>query len=45
MEDQAVQEQERMAIQKTAEGTKEVATGEPANPNLAFKSRKVDAQP
>ncbi len=44
MEDQVVQEQERMAIQKTAEGTKEVSTGEPANPNLAFKSRKVDAQ-
>jgi hypothetical protein len=45
MEDQAVQEQERMAIQKTAEGTKEVGTGQPSNPNLAFKSRKVDAQP
>ena len=44
-EDQAVQEQERMAIEKTAEGTKEVATGQPSNPNLQFKSRKTDAQP
>ncbi len=44
-EDQAVQEQERMAIQKTAEGTKEVPTGQPSNPNLQFKSRKTDVQP
>lgn len=45
LEDAVVQEQERMAIQKTAEGTKEVPTGQPMNPNLAFKSRKVDAKP
>ena len=45
MEDAAVQESERMAIEKTAEGTKEVPTGQPSNPNLAFKSRKTDARP
>lgn len=45
MEDQAVQEQERMAIEKTAEGTKEVPTGQPSNPNLQFKSRKQVDQP
>jgi hypothetical protein len=44
-EDALVQEQERMAIEKTPEGTKEVPTGQPANPNLGFKSRKQDAQP
>ena len=45
LEDQAVQEQERMAIQKTAEGvTQEVSTGQPMNPNMNFKSRKTDVQ-
>lgn len=44
LEDAVVQEQERMAIQKTPEGTQEVPTGQPANPNLSFKSRKVDAK-
>jgi len=44
LEDAVVQEQERMTIEKTAEGTKEVPTGQAGNPNLSFKSRKVDAK-
>jgi hypothetical protein len=44
MEDAVVQEQERMAIEKTEAGTKEVPTGQPSNPNPNFMSRKVDAK-
>jgi hypothetical protein len=43
-EDAVVQEQERMAIEKTEAGTKEVPTGQPSNPNPNFMSRKVDAK-
>ena len=44
-EDAAVQEDERKAIEKTPEGgTKEVPVEGPTNPNLAFKSRKPNAQ-
>lgn len=40
-EDVVAQEQERLSIEKTEAGTKEVKTGDPSNPNPNFMSRKV----
>lgn len=41
-EDVVAQEQERLSIEKTEQGTKEVKTGDPSNPNPNFMSRKVN---
>jgi hypothetical protein len=45
LEDEAVQNSQQQAIVKTADGTtKNVNTGQPAQPNTGFKSRTKDAQ-